>query len=117
MSRQRLTDLLAASAFAVMDPDNNAASVLPIRGGGLDGGSTTTRLEDRIMDTVHVTYPHVTVKLVGTDGNAFALIGRVQKAIKSEVGVEAAREFANTAMSQGSYDDLLRFIMDTVEVQ
>ena len=62
------------------------------------------------------TYP-VTVELVGTDGNAFALIGRVQKAIRREVGTEQATAFAAEAMEQGSYDELLRFIMQTVEVE
>lgn len=62
-------------------------------------------------------YPDVTVQLVGEDGNAFAIIGRVSHALRKEVGPDAAREFTVTAMSTGSYDELLRLITDTVEVK
>lgn len=54
--------------------------------------------------------------MIGTDGNAFALIGKVAKALRQEVGREASDQFKTEAMSQGSYDELLAFIMNTVEV-
>ncbi len=63
-----------------------------------------------------VLYPDVEVELVGTDGNAFALIGLVQKAIRREVGIEQSKAFSAEALKQGSYDELLQFILSTVEV-
>lgn len=62
------------------------------------------------------TYPAVEVELIGTDGNAFALIGKVAKALRREVSREASDKFKAEAMSQGSYDELLALIMRTVEV-
>lgn len=61
------------------------------------------------------TYP-VEVELIGTDGNAFALIGRTERAIRRHAGRSAGVEFREKATSCDSYDELLRFIMDTVEV-
>jgi hypothetical protein len=57
----------------------------------------------------------VTVKLIGRDGNVFAIIGAVQKAIRREHGAEAADQFATEAMSQASYDDVLLLVQRTVE--
>lgn len=61
------------------------------------------------------TYP-VTVQLTGGDSNAFMLIGTVAKALRREVGTDAADAFSREAMNCGSYDELLQFIMATVEV-
>jgi hypothetical protein len=60
-------------------------------------------------------YP-VKVKLVGMDGNSFALLGRVNRALK-EAGAspEETKRFMTEAMS-GDYDHLLRTIMDWVVV-
>lgn len=63
-----------------------------------------------------VTYPDITVELSGQDGNAFAIIGRVSKAITKEEGKDAARRFSEQAMLSESYDDLLQFCMSTVNV-
>lgn len=60
---------------------------------------------------------NIEVNLVGTNGNAFALIGKVSSAIRRHVGVQAAEDFSNQAMLCSSYDDLLRHIMETVEVK
>ena len=62
-------------------------------------------------------YPDVRVKLVGEDGNAFAIIAAVNRALRREVGREAAAEFMHEAMRRESYDALLRFVMETVEVE
>tara|TARA_R100000152_G_C6778755_1_gene209694 strand:- start:1138 stop:1341 length:204 start_codon:yes stop_codon:yes gene_type:complete len=64
----------------------------------------------------NVTYPDVTVQLSGTDGNAFAIIGKVSKAIRSEVGAEEAKKFSSEVLNSESYDDLLQFCMRTVNV-
>jgi hypothetical protein len=62
------------------------------------------------------TYPGLTVKLTGTDGNAFALIGVVRKSILRAHGSANADEFAKKALACKSYDELLAFLMETVEV-
>ncbi len=58
----------------------------------------------------------VEVKLVGEDGNAFAIMGRVVKAMR-KAGVSQAeiKEYENEAMS-GDYDHLLQTTMEWVEV-
>ena len=62
------------------------------------------------------TYPDVEVELTGVDGNAFVLIGTVANAIRREISSEAASRFSSEAMRQESYDEVLQFIMNTVEV-
>lgn len=56
------------------------------------------------------------VKLVGEDGNAFAILGKVQKAIKRSDKPELAGDFINEATS-GDYNHLLRTCMKYVEVK
>ncbi len=63
-----------------------------------------------------IKYPEIEVQLVGTDGNAFALIGKVQNALKdSEVSKEEREEFFNEATS-GDYNHLLQTCMKWVNV-
>lgn len=64
-----------------------------------------------------VKYPDVTVKLVGSDGNAFAIMGNVSRAIKAKHGLEASKQFSNEAMMSASYDALLQLVMETVNVE
>ena len=59
----------------------------------------------------------ITVKLVGTDGNAYALIGRVSRALKDAGQREEARAFMAKATDCKSYDELLRYIMGVVDVE
>jgi hypothetical protein len=60
-------------------------------------------------------YPNVHVKLVGEDGNAFAIMGRVTQAMKraglSKADIDAYRD---EAMS-GDYDHLLKTTIEYVE--
>lgn len=60
-------------------------------------------------------YPEVTVQLVGEDGNAFAIMGRVKSALR-DAGVtkEEIDKYTEESMS-GDYDHLLRTAMDWVE--
>jgi hypothetical protein len=61
-------------------------------------------------------YPEIEVQLVGTDGNAFALIGVVRKALKKAgVSKEEIGEFVDEATS-GDYTHLLRTCMSWVNV-
>jgi hypothetical protein len=62
-----------------------------------------------------VKFPHVHVKLVGEDGNAFAIVGRTVTALRrAKVAKADIDAYSNTAMS-GDYDHLLRTTMETVE--
>lgn len=57
-------------------------------------------------------YPNVKVKLVGRDGNAFAILGRCQSAArKAKVPKAELDKFFKKAMS-GDYDKLLRTCME-----
>jgi hypothetical protein len=61
-------------------------------------------------------FPDVVVPLVGEDGNAFAIIGRVRSALRrggaTDVEIE---EFTKEAMS-GDYDNVLATAMRWVDV-
>ena len=63
-----------------------------------------------------VKYPDVAVRLSGTDGSAFSIIGRVAGALRREVSREAAKEFSDAAFECGSYDQVLQLCMRTVDV-
>ena len=56
------------------------------------------------------------VKLVGTDGNAFALMGRVTAALRKGGYGNLVEEFQTKAMS-GDYDNLLLTCCEYVEVR
>jgi hypothetical protein len=62
-------------------------------------------------------FPEVTVKLVGTDGNAFAILAAVSRAMR-RAGIEKTQinEFVDEATS-GDYDHLLQTAMNTVNVE
>ena len=55
------------------------------------------------------------VKLIGRDGNAFFIIGTVRKALLKEGMGQEAKEFMEKATS-GDYNNLLRVVMDYVDV-
>ena len=58
-----------------------------------------------------VRYPEVRVPLVGEDGNAFAILGRVQKALRrAGVEPEEIRRFVREATAD-DYDHLLQTVM------
>jgi hypothetical protein len=55
-----------------------------------------------------VKYPDIKVQLTGHDGNAFAIMGRVSKALKMDgVSQEEVEEYQKESMS-GNYDHLLQ---------
>lgn len=59
---------------------------------------------------------NVKVRLIGEDGNAFFIIGRVTKAMKlAKVEKETMDAFTKEAMS-GDYDNVLRTCVKYVEV-
>ena len=63
-----------------------------------------------------IKYPNITVKLVGEDGNAFAIMGRVTSALRrADVPLEERIKFREECMSD-NYDNLLRICMTWVYV-
>ena len=56
-------------------------------------------------------------RLTGTDGNAFALIGRVKQALRDSGMPERAKEFTGRAFAAGSYDAVLQLCFEFVEVE
>jgi hypothetical protein len=63
-----------------------------------------------------VKFPHVVVPLIGEDGNAFAILGRVQREMRrAGVSKEAIDEYRQDAMS-GDYNHLLAVTQATVTV-
>lgn len=68
-----------------------------------------------MSDTPTVKYPDVTVNLSALDGNVFALIAAVSRALKQAGHHEAVKPFQTEAMACQSYDAVLQLIMRTVE--
>lgn len=65
---------------------------------------------------VTVKYPEIHVKLTGNDGNAFNLLGIMQKAFKKhKIPAEEISKFMNEAMS-GDYNHLLKTCMEWADV-
>lgn len=67
--------------------------------------------------SIPVKYPDVKVRLVGTDGNAFAIIGAVSTALRKAGHPEAAKEFTEQAFKSKSYDALLQLCLSWVVVE
>lgn len=62
-----------------------------------------------------VKYPNVQVRIIGTDGNGFMLVGKVRSALR-DAGVPAEEIEAFTAeATSGNYDHLLQTILATVD--
>jgi hypothetical protein len=62
-----------------------------------------------------IRYPDVHVKLVGEDGNAFSILGRVRAAMRrAGVPADQLNEFMQEAMG-GDYDTLLQTCMRWVD--
>jgi hypothetical protein len=56
-------------------------------------------------------------QLTGTDGNAFAIIANVDKALKRAGLRERAQEWRAAAFKSASYDALLQLAFEYVEVE
>ncbi len=56
------------------------------------------------------------VQLVGTDGNAFAIMGKVARALREAGKPELVQPYMDEATA-GDYDHLLRVTMKYVDVQ
>ena len=65
---------------------------------------------------MNIKYPDIRVTLTGKDGNAFAIIGNVLKAMKIEnIPKEERKKFQEEATS-GDYDNVLQTAMRWVDV-
>lgn len=64
-----------------------------------------------------VKFKNVTVQLIGVDGNAFVLMGQCQNAIRRVHGREAASRWLDQAKKSESYDDMLQFMLATLDVE
>jgi hypothetical protein len=62
-------------------------------------------------------YPHITVKLVGEDGNAFAILGRCQRAMRQAGLPKAEIDAFFTEAKSGDYNHLLQTCMRWFEVE
>ena len=61
-------------------------------------------------------YPEIKVQLTGSDGTAFAILGKVSKALRrAGVSNEEIEQFTKEA-TDGDYDNLLRVCMEWVDV-
>jgi hypothetical protein len=61
-------------------------------------------------------YPDIEVRLSGTDGNAFAILGTVQRALRNGGVDQAEVERFYAEATAGDYDNLLRVCMSWVQV-
>jgi len=59
---------------------------------------------------------NVEVQLVGLDGNAFAIMGRVSAALSREGYADLVEEYQHRGFNAESYDDFLQITMEYVEV-
>jgi hypothetical protein len=63
-----------------------------------------------------IKYPEIEVQLTGHDGNAFAILGRMQGAMRQAgISRDEIEQFMSEATS-GDYNHLLRVCMEWVEV-
>ena len=66
------------------------------------------------MNSSTTKYPKVVVPLVGEDGNAYAILGRVDRALRmAGVSKDERAAFMDEAMA-GDYDNLLRVVLSWV---
>ena len=64
---------------------------------------------------MNIKYPNIKVKLVGMDGNAFAIMGRVEGALRRGGVSKEEREAYLAESRSGDYDNLLRTAMAWVD--
>ena len=56
-------------------------------------------------------------QLTGTDGNVFALAGRVSQTLKRAGMPERAKEFTERVFKSGSYDEALQVMCEYVDAR
>ena len=63
------------------------------------------------------TKTNITVQLTGTDGNIFAIIGRVREALRRNGRSDLIKEFTDYITSSSSYEEALYRVMEYVIVK
>jgi hypothetical protein len=63
-----------------------------------------------------IKYPEIKVTLTGTDGNAFAIMGAVQKALRKAGVPQTELDAYYIESTSGDYDELLQTAMRWVSV-
>jgi hypothetical protein len=58
---------------------------------------------------------NIEVELVGSDGNAMAIVGKVRRALQRNGHSDLVEEFSTEALS-GDYDHVLQTVMEYVDV-
>jgi hypothetical protein len=61
-------------------------------------------------------YPDIIVPLTGEDGNAYSILGRVNRALRQAHVPDDERQAFIAEATQGDYDQLLQVVMQWVEV-
>lgn len=61
--------------------------------------------------------PRPVCRLIGTDGNVFAIIGKVRRTLREAGQPQRAIAFSERAFQSRSYDEVLQLCMEYVEVQ
>jgi hypothetical protein len=61
-------------------------------------------------------FPYVNVKLSGTDGNVFAIINNVQRALRDAGASEGQLRMFYAEATSGDYDDAIQTCMKWVRV-
>lgn len=64
-----------------------------------------------------IKYPEIVVKLVGENGNAFAILGAVKRALRRAKVPEAEIDQFYAEATSGDYDKLLRTCMSWVTIE
>lgn len=59
----------------------------------------------------------IKVKLTGTDGNIFALTGKVSAALENKGHTDLAKQCCDEVMNTGSYSEALGVLAEYVEVR
>jgi len=68
------------------------------------------------MSNTKTKYPYIDVQLSGEDGNTFAILGRVQNALKSEGVPKTEIDGFFAEATNSDYDHLLQTCMKWVNV-
>ena len=70
--------------------------------------------DSEVVKMLH--FPNVGVKLVGVDGNAFVIIGKVVRALKKAGASQDEIDKYKAEAKSGDYDNLLQVTMRWVDV-
>jgi hypothetical protein len=72
---------------------------------------STTKCHNGVMsNTFTPNYPHINIPLVGEDGNAFSILGRVSRIMKRN-GIHDKWDEFHAEATSGDYNNLLMTVM------